>query len=271
MQPVGHLGNSSGGVAAHRPGSGQDHRIFCLTDELSGGCNVGGVGIKVVQLLPFQRYGIGGHLGNVLGQVDVSGTGLALLCVLEGQPHDLPHRVRPDDLFGALGDGLEHGGQVEILVAGQLHPVGAYLPGDGNQRRTVQISIGYAGYKVGGTGAKGGKAHACPAGQAAIDIGHKGSALLVAHRDKADAAVPDGKHQVQRFLAGNAEHHIHAFCFQTVHQHLCGGFCFFLHRMVTPIIHKKEKAVQPAGATLPLSDFIVIDSAAMHKSKIVQK
>lgn len=34
---------------------------------------------------------------------------------------------------------------------------------------------------------------------------------------------------------------------------------------------KKEKAVQPAGATLPLSDFIVIDSAAMHKSKIVQK
>ena len=34
---------------------------------------------------------------------------------------------------------------------------------------------------------------------------------------------------------------------------------------------KKKRQCSPPGATLPLSDFIAIDSAAMHKSKIVQK
>ena len=32
-----------------------------------------------------------------------------------------------------------------------------------------------------------------------------------------------------------------------------------------------KRQCSPPGATLPLSDFIVIDSAAMHKGKIVQK
>ena len=102
-------------MAAHSPGTGQDHRVLCLTDQLPGGGNVGGVGVEVVQLLTFQRHGISGHFGNVLGQVDVGGTGFALFGVLEGQPHDLAHRVRTDDLLGALSDGLKHGGQIQYL------------------------------------------------------------------------------------------------------------------------------------------------------------
>jgi hypothetical protein len=245
--------SASSVTAADSPGTGQDHRVLCLADQLPGGGNVGGVGVKVVQLLTLQRHGISGHLGNVLGQVDVGGTGFALFGVLEGQPHDLAHRVRTDDLLGALCDGLKHGGQIQVLMAGQLHPVGAHLPGNGHQRCTVQIGICHAGDKVGGTGAKGGKAYAGPAGQAAIDIGHKGSALLVTHRDEPDMAVADGKHQIQRLLAGDAEHHVHAFRFQTVHKDLCGRFLFFLHGMFTLLfLENRKKAVQPVGATLPL-------------------
>ena len=158
---------------------------------------------------------------------------LALLGVLEGQTHDLAHRVGADDLLRALGDRLKHGRQVEILVAGELHPVGAHLSRDGHQRRTVQIGIGHTGDKVGRAGAEGGQADAGPAGQTAIDIGHKSRTLLVAHRDKADLAVPDGKHQVKCFLARNAEHHIDALSFQTVHQHLRGRF-HFLHFLSLP-------------------------------------
>ena len=177
-----------------------------------------------MELLPLQGNCIGGHLGDVLGQVDMSRTGLALFRVLEGQPHDLAHRVGADDLLGALCDGLEHRRQVQILMAGQLHPVGAHLSRDRHQRCAVQIGVRHAGDKVGGTGAQGGQADTGPAGQAAVDIRHKGRALLMAHRDEPDLAVTDGKHQVQSLLAGDAEHHIHALGFQTIYQHLRGRF-----------------------------------------------
>ena len=67
VQPVGQLGDGSGGVAAHRAHTGQDDWVLCLADQLPGGSDVGGVGVEVVQLLALQRYGVGGHLGNVLG------------------------------------------------------------------------------------------------------------------------------------------------------------------------------------------------------------
>ena len=186
-----------------------------------------------MHLLALERHSVGGHFCDILGQVDMGRARLALFGVLEGQPHDFAHRVGADDLLRALGDRLKHCGQVKVLVAGELHPVGADLSGDGHQRRTVQISIRHTGDKVGSTGAKGGQADAGPAGQTAIDIGHKGRALLVAHWDEADLAVPDGKHQVKRFLARDAEHHINALGFQTVHQHLRGRF-HFLHFLSLP-------------------------------------
>ena len=65
-------------------------------------------------------------------------------------------------------------------------------------------------------------------------------------------AVADGKHQIQCLLAGDAEHHVHAFRFQTVHKDLCGRFLFFLHLVNTPIIHKKQKGSAARWATLPL-------------------
>ena len=173
---------------------------------------------------------------------------LALFGVLEGQPHDFAHRVGADDLLRALGDRLKHRGQVKVLVAGELHPVGADLSGDGHQRRTVQISIRHTGDKVGSTGAKGGQADAGPAGQTAIDIRHKSRTLLVAHRDEAYLAVSNRKHQIQRLFARNTKHHIDALSLQTVHQHLRSRF-HSLHFLSLP---KRKRQRSPMRATLPL-------------------
>ena len=133
-------------------------------------------------------------------------------------------------------------------MAGELHPVGADLSGDGHQRRTVQISIRHTGDKVGSTGAKGGQADAGPAGQTAIDIRHKSRTLLVAHRDEAYLAVSNRKHQIQRLFARNTKHHIDALSLQTVHQHLRSRF-HSLHFLSLP---KRKRQRSPMRATLPL-------------------
>ena len=201
-----------------------------------------------MHLLALERHSVGGHFCDILGQVDMGRARLALFGVLEGQPHDLAHRVGADDLLRALGDRLKHRGQVKVLVAGELHPVGADLARDGHQRRTVQISIRHTSDKVGSTGAKGGQADAGPAGQTAIDIRHKSRTLLVAHRDEAYLAVSNRKHQIQRLFARNAKHHINALSFQTVHQHLRSRF-HFLHFLSLP---KRKRQRSPMRATLPL-------------------
>ena len=157
-------------------------------------------------------------------------------------------------------------------MAGELHPVGAHLAGDGHQRRAVQIGVGHAGNEVGGTGAEGGQADACPAGEPAVDIGHEGGTLLVPHRDESDVAVPDGEHQVQRLLTGDAEHHIDALRFQTVHEDLRGVFLLFLHFMRTLLsfIKKKKGSAAPLGHTA-FVESIVADLARFDKSEISQK
>ena len=145
MQPVGQLGDGGSGMAAHRARTREDDRVLCLADDLSRRRNVGRVGVDIVHLLTLERHSIGGHFGDVLRQVDVGCARLALLGVLEGQTHDLAHRVGADDLLRTLGDRLKHGRQVEILVAGELHPVGTHLSRDGHQRRAAQIGVRHAG------------------------------------------------------------------------------------------------------------------------------
>ena len=125
-------------------------------------------------------------------------------------------------------------------MARQLHPVRADLSGDGDQRRTVQISICYTGNKVGRARAKGRQADTCTSGQTAIDICHKCRALLMAHRDEPDMAVTDGEHQIERFLARNTKHYIDAFGLETIHKHLRRGFCCFLHLSYPP--YKRKRA-----------------------------
>ena len=236
-------------MGAHRAGAHQNDRIFSFTDDFACRRDMSRIRIEVMHLLALEGHCVGGHLGNVLGQVDVGGTRLSFFGVLERQPDDLAYRVRADDLFGTLGDGLKHGGQIQILVAGQLHPVGAHLPRDGHQRRTIQISICHARDQVGGTGAQRGQADTGPPGQTAIDIRHKGRALLMTHRNKTNFAVPDGEHQVQCLLARDAEDHIDSLGFQTVYQHLgCRSHLSFLFHSYFPRFDTNAKgSAAPIG------------------------
>ena len=80
-------------------GTGEDDRVPGFADDLAGRRNVDRIRIQIMELLPFQRHSIGRHFGNILGQVDMGRTRLALFCVLERQPDDLAHRIRADDLL----------------------------------------------------------------------------------------------------------------------------------------------------------------------------
>ena len=140
-------------MAADRPGAGQNYRVLSLADDPACCCDVGGVGVQIMDLLALQGDCIGRHFGDVLGQVDVGGAGFAVLGIFEGQTDNFAHRIRQDDLLGTLGDGCIHGRQVQVLVAGQLHFIGAHLARDGHQGSAVQVGVGHAGDQVGGAGA----------------------------------------------------------------------------------------------------------------------
>ena len=201
-----------------------------------------------MNLLTLQGNSVGRHFGNVLGQIDMGGAGLAILGIFESQADNFAYRVGQNDLFGTLGNRGIHSGQIQVLMAGQLHLVGAHLAGNGHQRRAIQIGIGHAGDQIGGTGTQCGKTDAGPAGETAVDICHKSGALLMAHRNKTNMAVADGEHQVQCLFAGDAKHNIDTFGFQTVHQDLGGCFLLLLHLLIAPVafmISKQKRRCCP--------------------------
>ena len=59
--------------------------------------------------------------------------------------------------------------------------------------------------------------------EAAVDVGHKGGALLVACGDKADARALEGKHQVEVLLARDAKDVLHALGLEAVNEDLRAG------------------------------------------------
>ena len=64
-------------------------------------------------------------------------------------------------------------------------------------------------------GPERGQAHARPAGQPAVDVGHEGGRLLVPGGDEADGAVQQDVHDVDVLFARDAEDGLHALVFQT--------------------------------------------------------
>ena len=79
----------------------------------------------------------------------------------------------------------------------------------------VHVGVGHAGHQIGGPGPERGQAHAGPAGQPPVDVGHEGGRLLVAGGDEADLAVQQDVQDVDVLLAGEAENDLHALVFQT--------------------------------------------------------
>ena len=235
---------------------------------------MGGICVQIVNLLTLQGNSVGRHFGNVLGQIDMGGAGLAILGIFESQADNFAYRVGQNDLFGTFGNRGIHSGQIQVLMAGQLHLVGAHLAGNGHQRRAIQIGIGHAGDQIGGTGTQCGKTDAGPAGETAVDICHKSGALLMAHRNKTNMAVTDGEHQVQCLFAGDAKHNIDTFGFQTVHQDLGGCFLLLLHLLIAPVafmISKQKRRCCPIPGSAAFANLIVMDLLGLHKSQFSQK
>ena len=70
-----------------------------------------------------------------------------------------------------------------------MQPGGRALPGNGNHGCQIHIGIGDAGNQVGCSGPQGGQADPCPAGETAVNIRHKGSALFMAGQYKLNIAI----------------------------------------------------------------------------------
>ena len=94
-----------------------------------------------------------------------------------------------EHLGAVLGDRPEHVHEIEDLVAFLVQARGRALARDGDDRRAVHVGVGDAGDEVGGAGAERGHANARAAGEAPVDVGHEGRALLVVAGDELDRAA----------------------------------------------------------------------------------
>ena len=86
-----------------------------------------------------------------------------------------------------------------------VHALEVALPGQGDERRTVEVGVGDRRDEVERAGPERAQAHAGATGQAAVDVGHVGAALLVAHGHELDRRTRERLVQVERLLARDAE------------------------------------------------------------------
>jgi len=126
-----------------------------------------------------------------------------------------------------------------------VHPVTTDLAGDGHDRHPVQIGVGQARGQVGRAGAECGQAQPGAPGEAPVDVGHEGRALLVAGRDEADGRVDEGVVEVEGLLAGAPEDVLHPFALEAADQQLGTGHC------CTPHLRCKKRVRPPARSIAP--------------------
>ena len=213
-----HLGREEGDaelgreIAQHRAGgvavgAGPDHhqRMPAAAERVRGRRNR----LVVRQRTPDIRCGYQRHpaalVGDVLGQLQVTGAGT----LLPSHPERLAHAVRDavggNDLPRELGERLHHPHHIDDLEMSLLAGLDRLLAGDHQHRHPAQLRIRGSRHQVGRTGAQGGQAHARPSGQPPVGGGHEAGRLLVARNDEANARLAQRLEQVQVLLAGNAE------------------------------------------------------------------
>ena len=144
--------------------------------------------------------------GDVDRDVDDHRAGPAGGGDVEGLVDDPRQLGRVLDQVAVLDDRQRDAGDVGLLEGVGADEVAAHLPGDGDQRRRVQVGVGDAGDQVGGAGAAGGHADADLAGGAGVAVGGVRRALLVAHEDVAQLlGVVEGVVERDGDAAGEAE------------------------------------------------------------------
>ena len=159
--------------------------------------------------------------GDVDGDVDDHRAGTPGRGDVEGLVDDPRQVGRVLDEVGVLDDRQRDAGDVGLLEGVGADEVAAHLPGDGHQRRRVEVGGGDAGDEVGGAGAAGRRADAHLAGGAGVAVGGVRRALLVAHQHVAQLlGVVEGVVERDRDAAGIAEDDLAALVLEGGHEGL---------------------------------------------------
>ena len=203
--------------------SGQDHRPL-------GALQQGGRAMQLARHRLDQRPGAAWHrpagdlaLHHVVGQLEVGRPRLLPLGHRERLAHRLGDDRRVVDARVPLRHRLHHPDDVDVLVALLVHLGEAGLAGQRHHRRPVEVCVGEPGHEVRRPGPERPQAHAGLARQAAVRVGHERGALLVAHGDEGDLARRvERVVQVERLLAGDAEHVPDALVLEAVHEQVRG-------------------------------------------------
>ena len=185
--------------------AGEDHRVFRRGDDLRGLLDLGIGCVRGISLLHLDRFAGELHFGDVLGKIDEGTSRLFRLCDLECFAYDFRHDLRFADLRAVLGDRREKIYEVEYLVAFLVQTRRRALARDGDDRGAIHVGVGDPRDQVGRAWTQRRHADSRPSGQPTIHVGHERRALLVMRGDELDAAVEQRIHDVDIFLARNAE------------------------------------------------------------------
>jgi hypothetical protein len=109
-----------------------------------------------------------------------------------------------------LGEFLEHRQLVGFLEAAEAHAHGAGFGRNDHYRAVRPVGGGDGGDAVADAGAVLANGHAVAARDAGIAVGHVRRALLMHHRDQADAGRGEDVHGIHEGRAHDAEHVGHA-------------------------------------------------------------
>ena len=194
---------SATGLSAPRTTSAASEQLA------GGGLGLDGLATRERRALHVVRH-------DVLGQLDVRRAGLLGLRHLEGLAHHLGDDLRVVHARVPLRDRPHHLDDVDVLVRLLVHPLQVALAGERDERRAVEVGVGHGGDQVQRARPERAEADAGAAGQPAVDVGHVGAALLVADRHELDRGVRQRLVQVERLLARDAEHVLHALGLQAL-------------------------------------------------------
>ena len=209
------------GPLSDRPVARDDDRPSGVVDPLHGLVDdlVGGNG--PAEAPGPERLGESFLFCDVFGELDVTGARLFRARQTYGLPHDFRNVVRVQDGRGPLGDGREQLHDIHDLVGFLVQARGCALAGEDEQRGSIHVGVGHSGDQIGGAGAQGAQADGGIAGEAAVDFGHEGGALLVPRQHELDLLrFREGDHEIGVFFAGNAEHVLDSLVLETLDQEI---------------------------------------------------
>ena len=101
-----------------------------------------------------------------------------------------------------------------------MHALEVGLAGERDQRSAIQKRIGYRRDQIRGARSERAKAHAGPAGQPPVRVGHIGAALFVADRNETNRRVGQGLAEIERLLARNTEYVLNALRLEALDEHI---------------------------------------------------